>query len=241
VRAETRHQLKQDRFRGTTLQVAEDAATWSVEHKSKIIAGVVAVVVVAAVVAGGWYYLSNQEQKASAELSKAVRTMETYVRPAGSPAQPDVPSFSSAQERATEARKQFQAIADKYPHTRSSEFAHYFLGITASDLGDYAGAQKELGAIASSRNEDLASLAKMAQASAYRKQGQNKQAIDIYKALADKPTALVSKATAQLELAAALMADRQPLEAKGLYERVQKENPASPASQIAAQALQDLK
>ena len=53
MRAETRHQLKQDRFRGTTLQVAEDAATWSAEHKSKIIAGVVAAVVVIAVVAGG--------------------------------------------------------------------------------------------------------------------------------------------------------------------------------------------
>jgi len=241
VRAETRHQLKQDRFRGTTLQVAEDAATWTAEHKSKLIAGVVAAVVVIAVVAGGWYYLSAQEQKASADLSKAMRTMDTYVRPAGSPAQPDQPSFASAQERATEARKEFQAIADKYPHTRSSEFAHYFLGLTETELGDYAAAQKELAPIASSRNEDLASLAKMAQAAAYRKQGQNKQAADIYKALAEKPTTLVSKASAQLELAATLLADRQPLEAKSVYERVQKENPASPASQIAAQALQDLK
>ncbi len=241
MRAETRHQLKQDRFRGTTLQVAEGAATWTAEHKSKIIAGAVAAVIVVAVVAGGWYYLASQEQKASADLSKAMRTMETYVRPAGAPAQPEIPSFASAQERATEARKQFQAIVDKYPHTRSSEFAHYFLGIAASDLGDYATAQKELGPIASSRNQDLASLAKMAQASTYRKQGENKKAIEIYKTLADKPTALVSKANAQLQLASALMADRQPLEAKNLYERIQKENPASPASQIAAQALQDLK
>lgn len=241
MRAETRHHLKEDRFRGTTLQVAENAATWSVEHKSKIMAGAVVLVVVIAAVAGGWYYLSNQEQKASAELSKAMRTMETPVRPVGMPAQPDLPSFASSQERATEARKQFQAIADKYPHSRSGEFARYFLGVTATQLGDYAAAQKDLGPIASSRNQDLASLAKMAQAGAYRKQGQNKPAIDIYKALADKPTNLVSKATAQLELASTLMADRQPLEAKGLYERIQKENPASPASQIAAQALQDLK
>jgi TolA-binding protein len=241
VRAETRHQLKQDRFRGATLQVAEQTVHWTVEHKSKILAGAIALVVVAAAVIGGWYYLNGQDEKASADLSKAVRAMETPVRPAGMSAQPDVPSFGSSKERATEAHKQFQSIVDKYPHTRSGEIARYFLGMTASDMGDYPAAQKELGAVASSSNADLASLAKLAQASIYRQQDQNKQAIEIYKALSDKPTRMVSKASAQLELAATLMADRQPLEAKGMYERVQKENPATPAAQIATQALQELK
>jgi TolA-binding protein len=241
VRAEARHQLKQDRFRGTTLQVAETAAHWSVEHKSKIATGSVVVLVVAAIALGGWSYLNHQDEKASADLTKAVRAMETPVRAAGTPGQPDVPSFGSQKERATEAHKQLQAIVDKYPHTRSGEIARYFLGMTSADMGDYAAAQKELGAVASSSNADLASLAKLAQASVYRQQDQNKQAIEIYKGLADKPTRMVSKAAAQLELAAALMADKQPLEAKGVYERVQKENPATPAAQIATTALQELK
>jgi predicted negative regulator of RcsB-dependent stress response len=241
VRAEARHQLKQDRFRGTTLQVAENAAHWSVEHKSKLTIGGIVVLIVAAVVLGGWSYLNHQDEKASVDLSKAVRAMETPIRPAGTPAQPDIPSFGSQKERAAEAHKQLQAIVDQYSHTRSGEIARYFLGMTSADMGDFAAAQKELGAVASSRNSDLASLAKLAQAAVYRQQDQNKPAIEIYKALADKPTRMVSKASAQLELAATLMAAKQPLEAKGMYERVQKENPATPAAQIATTALQELK
>ena len=241
MRAEARHQLKQDRFRGTTLQVAGDAAHWTVEHKSTIILCSAIVLVVFAAVLGGWYYISSEDEKASVDLSKAVRIMEAPIRPADAPAQPDVLSYTSAKERATEAHKQFQAIVDKYPHTHNGDVARYFLGMTAENMGDYAAAQKELSTVASYRNPDLASLAKLALASVYRQQGQNKQAIEIYKALADKPTAMVSKPAAQLQLAETLMDDRQPLEAKGVYERVQKENPASPAAQMAGQALQNLK
>lgn len=241
MRAEARHQLKQDRFRGATLQVAEDAAHWTVEHKSKIIVAAVIAVVVIAAVLGGWYYLNKQDEKASVDLTKAVRAMDTPVRPADAPAQPDVQSYTSAKERATDAHKQFQVVVDKYPHTRSADIARYFLGLTAADMGDYSSAQKELSTVASYHNADLASLAKLALASVYRQQGQNKQAIEIYKALVDKPTSMVSKPAAQLQLADALLADRQPLEAKGMYERVQKENPATAAAQIAGQALQNLK
>jgi TolA-binding protein len=241
VRAEARHQLKQDKFRGATLQVAGEAAHWTVEHKSKIMLGAIVALVIVAAALGGWYYLNVQDEKASVELTKAVRAMESPIRPAGTPAQPDLQSYTSAKERSTDAHKQFQVVVDKYPHTRSADMARYFLGLTAADMGDYTSAQKELNTVASYHNADLASLAKLALASVYRQQGQNKQAIDIYKALADKPTAMVSKPAAQLQLADALLADHQPLEAKGMYERIQKENPATPASQIAGQALQNLK
>ena len=130
---------------------------------------------------------------------------------------------------------------DKYPHTHNADVARYFLGLTASGMGDYPSAQKELSEVASYHNPELSSLAKLALASVYRQQGKNKEAIDIYKGLSDKPTTMVSKSAAQLQLAEALMADKQPLEAKGVYERVQKDNPATPAAQIAGQALQNLK
>lgn len=241
MRAEARHQLKEDKFTKATLEVAGQTVDWTVEHKSKIITAAVVVVVLLAGVFGGWYYLNSQDEKASADLSKAVRAMEASVRPADQPAQPDVLSYTSSKERATEAHKLFQAVVDKYPHTHNADVARYFLGLTASDMGDYASAQKDLNEVASYHNAELASLAKLALGSVYRQQGQNKQAIDIYKALSDKPTTMVSKPAAQLQLAEALLADKQPLEAKGVYERVQKENPATPAAQIAGQALQNLK
>lgn len=241
MRAETRHQLKQDKFSRATIDAAEATVHWSVEHKSKLtIAGIVAVVVVAALV-GGWYYLNLQDQKASIDLSQAVRILDAPLRPVGAPAQPGFPSYTSSKERATEAHQKFQVVVDKYPHTRSSDVARYFLGLTSAGLGDNAAAERDLRAVASTRNDDLSSLAKFALASVYRNNNRNKEAIDLYKKLAEKPTRTVGKAMAEMELAAAYMADQQPLEAKRVYEQMQKENPGGQAGQLAASKLQEMK
>jgi predicted negative regulator of RcsB-dependent stress response len=241
VRAQARHQLKQDKFSKTTIRVAESTVHWSVEHKSKLaIAGVV-LVVLAAVVVGGWYYLNRQDERASLSMSQAVRTLDTPVRPAGMPPQADAPSFGSAKERATEARKKFQTVVDQYPHTRSADMARYFVGVTSADLGDNATAERALKEVGSSRNDELSALANFALASVYRRQNRNKEAIELYKKLADKPTRTVGKATAQLELANTYQSDNQPLEAKRVYQEVQKQNPTSEASQMATQKLQELK
>lgn len=241
MRAETRHQLKQDRFSRVTLDAAERTAHWSVEHKNKLIVAAIVVAAVVAAVAGSWYYLGQQDQKASLDMSIAVRTLNTPVRPPNMPAQPDAPSFASAAERAAAAHKQFQAIVDKYPHTHSAEFAHYFLGLTSADIGDNASAEREFQKVISSANSDVAALAKMALASVYRNTGRNKQAIELYKELAAKPTTTVGNAAAQMELAATYQSDNQPLEAKRIYETIQKENPATEAGQLALSKLQQLK
>jgi predicted negative regulator of RcsB-dependent stress response len=241
VRAETRHQLKQDRFSRATIDAAERTAHWSVEHKNKLAVGAVVVMLVAAAAVGSWYYLNLQDQTASVELGQAVRTLNTPVRPPNTPAEPDVLSFANSAERATAAHKQFQGIVDKYPHTHSAEFARYFLGLTAADLGDKTSAERELQKVVSSSNSDLAGLAKMAMASLYRNSGRNKQALDLYKQLAGKPTSTVGKVTAELEMAATYQADNQPLEAKRIYQTIQKENPASEAAQMASAKLQELK
>ena len=241
MRAETRHQLKQDRFRGATFGAAEATVHWSVEHKSKLLIGVGALIVVLAAAFGGWYYLNQQDQKASVQLNQAMRTLDTPVRAAGAPPEPDFPSFASAKERATEAHKRFQAIADTYPHTRTGEFARYFLGLTASQLGDSAAAERDLKAVASSHNDDLAALAKLALAAVYRNTNRSKEAIDLYNQLIAKPTRSVGKAAAQMELAGTYRSTQQPGEAKRIYEQIQKENPASEVAQFAAQKLQELK
>jgi predicted negative regulator of RcsB-dependent stress response len=241
VRAETRHQMKQDRFSRVTIDAAERTAHWSVEHKNKLIVAGVIVLVVAGIAAGTWYYLNQQDQKASLEMSQAVRTLNTPVRPPNMPAQAEAPSFASSAERATAAHKQFQAIVDKYPHTHAAEFARYFLGLTAANLGDNASAERELQKVVSSGNHDVAALAKMALASVYRNTGRNKQAVDLYKQLAAKPASTVGKVTAQMELAATYQSDNQPLEAKRIYEIIQKENPASEVAQMATTKLQELK
>jgi predicted negative regulator of RcsB-dependent stress response len=241
VRAETRHQLKQDAFSRVTLGAAEKTAHWSVEHRNTIAAVAVVVVVIVAAVAGGWYYLSSQDEKASFDLAQAVRTLDTPLRPAGSPPQPDFPSFTSAKERSDAARKQFQAIVDKYPHTRTADMARYFLGVTSASQGDNAAAENSFKSVASTANKELASVARLALATLYGNTNRAKDAVALYQELINHPTASVSKATAQLQLAELYQANNQPLDAKRVYEEVKKENPGPQAVQIATQKLAELK
>jgi len=241
VRAETRHQLKQDAFSRVTIGAAEKTADWTVEHRSTlIITAIVAVILVAGVI-GGWYYLNAQDQKASLELSAAVRTMETQLRAPGTPEQPDFPTFTSAKERAEAAKKQFQAIADKYPHTRTADMAHYFLGVTAQTLSDNAAAERNFKDVASGGNREVASIAKNALAALYGQTSRQKEAIALYQELINKPTTAVSKATAQLQLAELYQNSNQPLDAKRMYEQIKKENPASDAAQLATEKLAAIK
>jgi len=241
VRAETRHQLKQDAFSRVTIATAEKTAHWTVEHRSTLtIATIVGVIVLAALI-GGWFYLSGQEEKASLAISQAVRTTQTPLRSEGAPAQPDVPSFTSAKERTEAARKQFQAIVDKYPHTRSADLAHYFLGMQAAEQNDTATAESNFKLVASAWNKDLSSVAKLALASLYGDNKRTKDAVALYQELINKPTATVSKVTAQLQLAELYQQTNQPLDAKKIYEQVKKDDPTGDAGRIATQKLAELK
>ncbi|HET9305190.1 MAG TPA: tetratricopeptide repeat protein [Candidatus Sulfotelmatobacter sp.] len=241
MRAETRHQLKQDAFSRVTIGAAEKTADWTVEHQNTlIIAGIAAIIVIAAVV-GGWYYLGAQDEKASLDLSVAVRTMDTQLRPPGTPEQPDFPTFTSAKERAEAARKQFQAIVDKYPHTRTADMAHYFLGVTSETLSDNAAAERNFKEVAAHGNREVASIARDALASLYGQMNRTKDAAALYQELINKPTASVSKVTAQMQLAELYQNANQPLEAKRIYEQVKKDNPGNEAGQLATQKLTEIK
>jgi predicted negative regulator of RcsB-dependent stress response len=227
VRAETRRQLKQDAFSRVTIDAAEKTAHWTVEHRSTLLISAFAVVIVLAAVIGGWFYLGAQDEKASFDLSKAVRTMETPLRPAGTPEQPD--------------QKQLQAIADQYPHTRTADMAHYFLGVTAATLSDNAAAERNFKEVISAGNREVSAVAKSALASLYGQTNRVKDAAALYQELISKPTASVSKVAAQLQLAELYQGSNQPLEAKRIYEQIKKENPGAEAGQLATQKLSEIK
>jgi tetratricopeptide (TPR) repeat protein len=237
VRSYTRHQLKQDSFRTSTTETI----SWAVEHQSKLIAaGIVIAVVVAAVLAGSWY-VDYRNQQAQLQLAQAIEKFNAPVRPAGTPAAPDMLSFASAQERAKVTNADFTRIADKYSFTESGRVARYFAGITLHDMGDNIGAEKDLKDVAGSRDKEIASLAKIALAGIYHDTNRDPEAIALYKDLADHPTASVGKSAAQFLLASLYEESHQPDQARALYQQMQKESPASPVAQLASQKLQALK
>ena len=231
----TRHQLKQDRFAET----AAETVSWAVEQRNKIIVGAVAIALLLLVVVGGWFYLDHRDSQASVDFGKAIRIYEAQLRPPNAPAQPDFLTFTSASERAAAAQKEFKAVADNYPHTRSSEFARYFIGLTYRDMGDTKDAEKYLNQVAGSHNKELASLAHMALAGVYEQTNRESDAIKIYQDLIAHPTTTVPKSTAQLELASVYQA-KQPAEAAHIYEQIRKDDPQSPAAEIATTRLASL-
>jgi tetratricopeptide (TPR) repeat protein len=241
VRSVTRHQLKQDRFSRVTLGAAEATVHWSVEHRSKLLFGSVALLIVIGLAVGAWYHMNQQDQEASVVLGEGVRDLETPIRPAGMPPQPDTPTFASAEERATEARKRFQSVVGLYPHTRAAEFARYFSAVASESLDDHASAERELKQVSALHNSDLASLASFALAAVYRDTNRGAEAIALYKKLLEKPTRTVSKVACQMALADTYQSSGQVLEAKRIYEQVEKENPGSEAGQLASSKLVALK
>ncbi|MGB7553570.1 MAG: tetratricopeptide repeat protein [Candidatus Korobacteraceae bacterium] len=237
MRSYTRHQLKQDSFRTSTTETI----SWAVENRSTVTAAVVAVLVVIALVIGGWAFINYRDQQARSELAGAIEKYDAPIRPAGTPATPDMLSYGSSQERAKAANADFTRIADKYSFTQSSSVARYFQGITLNDMGDTAGAEKALKDVADGRYKEVASLAKLALASIYHNSNRDPQAIEIYKQLADHPTTSVSKSSAQFLLASLYEEDHQTDQARALYQQLAKENPSTAAGQMASQRLQALK
>ncbi len=237
MRSYTRHQLKENAFAETTA----DTISWAVENRNKLIAGAIVVALVAAAAVGVWAYVNYRNQQASDELAGALQKYNAPIRPAGEPASPEVLSYASSAERAKAANADFTRIADKYSFTRNGRIARYFAGITLHDMGDNAGAEKQLQAVADSHDKEVASLAKLALASIDQDAGKTQQAIELYKSLIASPTTSVGETTAQFELANLYEANHQPLEARKLYEQMQKSDPTGPVGQLAAQKLQTLR
>lgn len=237
MRSATRHQLKQNAFAETTAETI----SWAVENQSKLTAAAVVVAAIAALALGGWAFVNYRNNQANQDLMDAIQKYQAPIRPAGEPASPEVLSYSTAAERAKAANADFTRIADKYSFTRNGRIARYFAGITLHDLGDNAGAEKQLQQVAGSWDKEVGSLAKLALGSIYQDTGKTQQAIDLFKGLIEKPTTSVGKTTAQFELANLYEANHQPLEARKLYEQMQKDNPTSAVGQLAAQKLQTLR
>ena len=237
MRSYTRHQLKENAFAETTA----DTISWAVEHRSKLVAAAIIVAIAAAAALGIWAYVDYRNRQASDELAGALQKYNAPVRPAGEPPSQEVLSYASSAERAKAANADFTRIAAKYSFTRNGRMARYFVGVTQHDLGDNAGAEKQLQEVGGSYDKEVASLAKLALASIDQDAGKTQQAIDLYKGLIDKPTTSVGKTTAQFELANLYEANHQPLEARKLYEQMQKADPTGPVGQLAAQKLQTLR
>ena len=236
MRSSTRHQLKTDEFRATTVETL----SWASDNRSTLITAAVVAAVVLAVIIAGWSYIGYRNQQARGMLGAAIDKYNAPIRPEGQQPVPGEVSFASVAERGKAANAEFAQIAQKYSFTESGRIARYFEGITLRDMGDTAAAEKQLNEVASGWDKSMAGLAKLALAGMYANNNQTSKAIDMYKQLIDHPANSVGKWTPQFELAELYQANNQPQDARKLYEELQKESPTTPIGQVATQKLQSL-
>lgn len=236
MRSSTRHQLKTDEFRATTVETL----SWASDNRSTLITAAVVIAVILAVIIGGWTYVGYRNQQARGMLGGAIEKYNAPIRPEGQQPLPGEISYASAAERGKAANAEFAQIAQKYSFTESGRIARYFEGITLRDMGDTAAAEKQLNEVASGWDKNMAGLAKLALAGMYADSNQTSKAIDLYKQLIDHPANSVGKWTPQFELADLYQANNQPQDARKLYEALQKESPTTPIGQVATQKLQAL-
>ena len=237
MRNYTRHQLKQNAFAETTAETI----SWAVEHRSKLIAAAIVVALVAAARSG---HLGVRELSQPAGQRRAGRGPAEVQR--SHPSRRRARQSGSVElcvrrERAKAANADFTRIADKYSFTRNGRIARYFAGITLHDLGDNAGAEKQLQEVAGSRDKEVASLAKLALAVDRSGRGQDATGDRTLQEPDRESDDFGGATTAQFELATLYEANHQPLEARKLYEQMQKADPTGQVGQMAAQKLQTLR
>ncbi len=229
---QTRHALKQDSF----VQATSSGIGWLQGNRSRVIAAAVTVVVVLAIGFGGIIFYQQRSTAAQVAFGEAVDVYNTPLRPAGQPADPLQPSFSSSSERAKAANPKFVDVANRFSWFKAGKNARYFAGLTFLDMGQTASAESNLKQVADSGDSGLSALARMTLAGIYHQTNRDSLAIDIYKQIITKPTLTVPASAAKLQLAQ-LYETSNPTEARRLYAEIKDQDKTTAAGQIAAQKL----
>jgi hypothetical protein len=231
----SRKELKQDRIHDALEHSAEAVYT----HKQTSII-VLAVVLIVAAAYGGWsVYHERQTASASAQFDIAMKAYSGHIGSSPDQAEAGEPSYADEAARSNDALAKFTVVADKYPSTSPGRLARYYAALCLEYLDKENQALEELKKISNGSDKELASMAQYQTAVLYSRTGKADEAAKIYRALADKPSVLVTRPLALLELAGVLR-QNNPKEAATVYQQVKKEYPESAISEEADRGLDTL-
>lgn len=204
----TRHELKTDKFVeevGQTVHFLE-------EHRQAVIR--YGSIVLAVLILAGTGYAWMRAKKAERQGALAA-VLETYNAPVMDPPPAEFKAFRTEQEKNDAIVKGCNELIQKYSGSDEAAVAAYLLGAHAADQGDLAAAERYLKEAAENASREYASLAKFSLAQLYALQNKNGEAEKLLRELVQKPTTLVTKEQAELELARVLIKTR-PEEARKL-------------------------
>ncbi len=228
---QTRHALKGDKF----AQATQSSVTWLSGHRSGVIRGVVVIAVLVLALVGAGVFVAMRTSAANLALGAALDAYASPLLPPGAPPEPGI--YATAAERSKAANEKFVAVANTYGWLPEGTKARYFAGVTYAELGQNGPAETELKEAADAWDRNIANLAKLALAGLYHQTNRDAQAIDLYNAIAAKPSVTVSAAVAQLNLADLYAATGKRDMARVLWAKVKDGDKDGAAGSIAAQKL----
>jgi predicted negative regulator of RcsB-dependent stress response len=191
--------------------------------------------VIVIVIGGALTFWTVRSSAANTALGAA---LDTYVAPLAEPGAPaETGVYATAADRSKAANQKFVAVAQQYGWLPEGAKAHYFAGVTYSELGQTASAETELKTAMGSWDRNVSNLAKLALAGLYQQTARGAQAIDLYNALVAKPSVTVSTSVAQLDLADLYVAAGKKDQARALWAKVKDADKDGAAGSIAAQKL----
>jgi len=231
VDTQTRHSLKANSFADATAT----GVNWLSLHKSGVVRWAVLAVVVLVVAVGALVGWNIRSTAADAALGAAMDVYNAQLTEPGVPA--EVGTYATAADRAKAANQKFAEVAASYSLLPQGTKAHYFVGITAEQLGQNATAETELKSAAGAWNRNVANLAKLALAGLYQQTSRDNLAIEQYNAIVAKPSETVSAAAAQLSLADLYAAEGKQDQARQLWAKVKDADKEGAAGSIAAEKL----
>lgn len=224
-----RKQLKKDEFRETIAHGAE-----AIKAHERLVVLVILLAGAIGLSIWSWYvYKQHETVKAFAEFDAAMKVFQT---PVGTATTPGETTYPDDNKKFTEANQKFSEVASKYSRTRAGELASYYSALSLEKLQKNDDAKKRLQSLVSSRDLEVAAMAKFELAGLDDRMGQSDEAVKLYGELIAKPTTLVPKALAMLALADHYSV-KSPSEAARLYNQVKADYPDTPMAQEADQAL----
>ena len=170
--------------RGTNNPVADaarsvqQAAAWVDVHSTKLWVGLGALLVVGVAWVVLARYLTTKDYDAGAALRSAVTIGQGIVvnpdEPAREDEDPIVPTFSSAQERATKALASYSDVAKKYGSSSAGRYAALGIANAQFDLGKYAEAANEFAKVLDNAGNDTYLRFRALEGSGYALEAQQK-------------------------------------------------------------------
>ncbi len=233
----SRKELKTDKIHDAIEHSAE--AVYS--HKQVTLIVLLVVLVVAAAYGGWSIYTDRQTAAASAAFDTATKAYSGRVGVGATPepAEPSEVSYPDEASRSNDAAQKFAAVADKYPNTNPGRLARYYAALCLENLERQNQALEQLKKLSSGSDKELASMAQYQTAVIYARTGKTDDAVKIYRALAGKPSAFVTRPLALLELAG-ILRQTNPKEAASVYQQIKKEFPDTTIAEEADRGLDTL-